>query len=100
MFTERYENGEENISRTFPNYSQTNSWRELLSFYPDHEKHLESSDGRFEAVLNIIKNGGMTLAVLAMDSNWASYFKINAVVNTLISYYFLAEKRAERRESW
>ena len=59
------------------------SWQEILGSDPDHEKHLETSEGRFQAALNIIKNGAMVLEIGVMDSQWQNYAAINGAINRI-----------------
>ncbi len=57
------------------------SWQEILAADPDHERHLETTKGRFQAILNLVKNGGMVLEVMQMDRIWQNYKDIATSIN-------------------
>lgn len=72
--------GVENRDRLSP------SWEEILASDPDHEKHLETPEGRFQAVLNIVKNGAMVLEVMAMDRSWQDFHDVYSEVNKVCGF--------------
>lgn len=64
-----------------PDLSLSPSWEEILAQDPDHEKHLDTPEGRLEAVLNILKNGAMVLEVMMMDQAFRDYHEVTKAVN-------------------
>lgn len=71
---------------TRPDLGPNPTWEEILASDPDHEPHLDTPEGRFEAVLNIVKNGGMVLEVMVMDRVFRDYHEINRAVNDTIGW--------------
>lgn len=72
-----------NMAPAGPDLGRSPSWEEILAADPDHEKHLDTPEGRFEAVLNIVKNGAMVLEVMAMDRVMKDFHEIHKSVNKL-----------------
>ncbi len=54
------------------------TWSQILESDPDHEKHLDTREGRFSAALNIVKNGAMVLELFSLEDHaWRSYGEVN-----------------------
>ena len=54
------------------------TWEEILALDKDHEKHLETAEGRFHAALNIIKTGAMVLELWALrEEAYLNYKDVN-----------------------
>lgn len=69
-----------------PDLGPNPTWEQILASDPDHEPHLDKPEGRFEAVLNIVKNGGMVLEVMAMDRNMRDFHDIYKSANELSGF--------------
>lgn len=57
-------------------------WQEIFTADPDHEKHLGTAEGRFQAILDLVKNGGMVLEIMMMDRTWQNFRGIAGAVNS------------------
>lgn len=58
------------------------SWESVLSQDPNHERHLETPLGRFEALINIAKNGSMVIELMVMDESYRSWYVINSLATS------------------
>lgn len=73
MSNERFSENNQSLERS----ASPQNWKQVLDSYPDHERHLETEGGRFQAILNIAKNGGMAIEIMVMDREWRSYHLVN-----------------------